>query len=306
LDLQADSQNNTTKCGYVAIVGRPNVGKSSLLNKLINEKVSITSRRPQTTRHRIIGIHTNDARQIIFIDTPGMHSNRKTALSRYMNRTAESALHSVDVIFFVVDAGYWLEHDARILEMIKEVKCPVFLLVNKVDKISNKEELLPFLQACEKRRSFHGIYPISAKHGTNLDLLMKEVGEILPYSPFYYHPEQVTDRDKVFQITEIIREKIMRILGQELPYATTVTLIDRKKEGEVWHLHGVIFVERDSQKPIVIGDGGLRIREISRQARLDIERLLDSKVFLRLFVKVKSQWSDDEKTLSELGYGDDN
>lgn len=301
-----DSNNNiVTKCGYVAIVGRPNVGKSSLLNKLIHEKVSITSRRPQTTRHRIIGIHTDNDRQIIFIDTPGMHSNRKTALSRYMNKTAESALHGADIIFFVVEAGYWLEDDARILEMIKGATCPVFLLVNKVDKISDKAELLPFLQAGEKRFNFHSIYPISAKHSTNLDVLMREVGDLLPESPFYYHPEQITDRDKVFQITEIIREKLMRILGQELPYATTVTLIDRKKEGEHWHLHGIIFVERDSQKPIVIGDGGLRIREISRQARLDIERLLDSKVFLRLFVKVKSQWSDDEKILSELGYGDD-
>ncbi|RIA31753.1 GTP-binding protein Era [Ectopseudomonas oleovorans] len=293
-----------TRCGYVAIVGRPNVGKSTLLNHILGQKLAITSRKPQTTRHNMLGIKTEGEIQAVYVDTPGLHKNNEKALNRYMNRSASTALKDVDVVVFVVDRMRWTDEDQLVLEKVQHVKCPILLAVNKSDRLEDKSELLPHLNWLAEQLPQAEIVPISALQGQNLDTLEKLVGERLPESEHFYPEDQITDRSSRFLAAELIREKIMRQLGAELPYQITVEIEEFKQEGRILHIHGLILVERDGQKKIIIGDKGERIKRIGQDARKDMETMFDSKVMLNLWVKVKGGWSDDERALRSLGYLD--
>ena len=292
-----------TRCGVVAIVGRPNVGKSTLMNHLIGQKVSITSRKPQTTRHRIHGILSRDDYQIVFADTPGIHAGQERALNRAMNEAALSALNDVDVICFMVDGLKWTEGDEHVLKLLERAgDTPVVLLVNKVDSLENKQVLLPHLQALAERFSFAEMIPVSALRGHNLDALEKALADRLPEGAFWFEEDQLTDRSLRFMAAEIIREKVVRQLGQEVPHQITVE-IDLWEDGpKVTDIAASILVERRGQKKILIGDQGARIKQIGTQAREDIERLIERKVMLNLWVKIKAGWSDDERALRSLGY----
>nr|WP_313405883.1 GTPase Era [Pseudomonas sp.] len=293
-----------TRCGYVAIVGRPNVGKSTLLNHILGQKLAITSRKPQTTRHNMLGIKTEGDIQAVYVDTPGLHKHNDKALNRYMNRSASTALKDVDVVVFVVDRTRWTDEDQLVLEKVQHVKCPILLAVNKADRLEDKSELLPHLNWLAEQLPQAEIVPISALQGQNLDTLEKLVGERLPESEHFYPEDQITDRSSRFLAAELIREKIMRQLGAELPYQITVEIEEFKQEGRILHIHGLILVERDGQKKIIIGDKGERIKRIGADARKDMETMFDSKVMLNLWVKVKGGWSDDERALRSLGYLD--
>ena len=293
-----------TRCGYVAIVGRPNVGKSTLLNHILGQKLAITSRKPQTTRHNMLGIKTEGNVQAVYVDTPGLHKHNDKALNRYMNRSASSALKDVDVVVFVVDRTRWTDEDQLVLEKVQHVKCPILLAVNKADRLEDKSELLPHLEWLASQLPQAEVVPISALHGQNLDTLERLVAEHLPESEHFYPEDQITDRSSRFLAAELIREKIMRQLGAELPYQITVEIEEFKQEGRVLHIHGLILVERDGQKKIIIGDKGERIKRIGQDARKDMETMFDSKVMLNLWVKVKGGWSDDERALRSLGYTD--
>lgn len=292
------------RCGYVAIVGRPNVGKSTLLNHILGQKISITSRKPQTTRHQVLGIKTEGNHQIIFVDTPGLHLNAGKAINRFMNRAASSAIRDVDLIVFVVDRTAWTEEDAIVLEQIQQVGLPTLLVINKVDLLAEKEELLPHLEVLSAKADFAAILPVSALRQHNVQALEEQILALLPESEHFFPEDQITDRSQRFLAAEIVREKIMRQLGDELPYAITVQIEEFAQEGEVLHISAVIFVERNGQKRILIGEKGARLRSIGSDARRDMESLFDSKVMLRLWVKVKSGWSDDERALRSLGYDD--
>jgi GTP-binding protein Era len=292
------------RCGYVAIVGRPNVGKSTLLNHILGQKISITSRKPQTTRHQVLGIKTQDSHQIIFVDTPGLHMNAGKAINRFMNRAASSAIRDVDLIVFVVDRTAWTEEDTIVLEQIQQSGLPTMLVVNKVDLLADKGELLPHLQILADKADFAAILPVSALRQHNVQALEEQILKLLPESEHFFPEDQITDRSQRFLAAEIVREKIMRQLGDELPYAITVQIEEFAQEGQVLHISAVIFVERNGQKRILIGEKGSRLRSIGSDARGDMESLFDSKVMLRLWVKVKSGWSDDERALRSLGYDD--
>lgn len=297
------SLSEDTRCGYVAIIGRPNVGKSTLLNHILGQKVSITSRKPQTTRHQILGIKTTEETQIVFVDTPGMHQQAGKAINRYMNKAASSALQDVDAVIFVVDGVQWRDDDEWVLHKLALVKAPVLLVINKIDKVEDKEQLLPFIEMIGNKYKFEHVLPVSAIQGDGLKQLESLIEEQLPVSTHFFEPDQITDRSERFLVAEIIREKIMRQLGQELPYALAVEIESFKyDENETAHIHALILVERDGQKPIVIGKQGSRLRKIGTDARKDIEKLLDGKVMLNLWVKVKGGWSDDERALRSLGY----
>ena len=298
--MPADSK----RCGYVAIVGRPNVGKSTLLNHILGQKISITSRKPQTTRHQVLGIKTEDQHQIIFVDTPGLHKDAGKAINRYMNRAASAAIKDVDLVVFVVDRTAWTEEDAMVLEQIQRAGLPTMLVVNKVDLLADKAELLPHLQVLADKGDFAAILPVSALHKHNVAELEAEILKLLPESRHFFPEDQITDRSQRFLAAEIVREKIMRQLGDELPYAIAVEIEEFAQEGAVLHISAVIFVERKGQKKILIGEKGSRLRSIGTDARRDMELLFDSKVMLRLWVKVKSGWSDDERALRSLGYDD--
>lgn len=293
-----------TRCGYVAIVGRPNVGKSTLLNHILGQKLAITSRKPQTTRHNMLGIKTEGEVQAVYVDTPGLHKHSDKALNRYMNRSASTALKDVDVVVFVVDRTRWTDEDQMVLEKVQHVKCPILLAVNKADRLEDKNELLPHLEWLATQLPQAEVVPISALHGQNLDTLERLVADNLPESEHFYPEDQITDRSSRFLAAELIREKIMRQLGAELPYQITVEIEEFKQEGRILHIHGLILVERDGQKKIIIGDKGERIKRIGQEARKDMEVLFDSKVMLNLWVKVKGGWSDDERALRSLGYTD--
>ncbi len=290
------------RCGYAAIMGRPNVGKSTLLNRLIGQKVSITSRKPQTTRQRILGIKTEAEFQAIYVDTPGLHEHGNSALNRYMNESAKSALREVDVILFVVDGLRWTEQDEYVLKVIKLARAPVILAINKVDKVADKKRLLPHLDALAKKLPFAHIIPLSAKSGDNISVLEAQVNSLLPEGPALYPEDQVTDRSERFLAAELIREKLMRSLGEELPYAATVEVSAFSRQDKLLRIEAVIWVERAGQKAIVIGKGAARLKAIGQQARVEMEKLFDVKVFLQLHVKVKEGWSDDVKAMSGLGY----
>lgn len=293
------------RCGYVALVGRPNVGKSTLLNHLLGQKISITSRKPQTTRHQILGIKTTDSAQVVYVDTPGIHLHGKRAMNRYMNRAAGSALEGVHVALFLVEPLRWTEEDELVLKRLKQSKVPVILVVNKVDTLEDKEALLPYLQEVAARYEFKHVIPVSALKGTSLDILETNIAEFLEVSGPYYPEDQVTDRSLRFMAAEIVREKLMRRLGQELPYDLTVEIERFKEQKGIVHIHALIWVERKNQKAIIIGKGGERIKAIGEEARHDIEKLVEKKVYLELWVKIKEGWSDDERALQSLGYHDE-
>ncbi|NCF19330.1 MAG: GTPase Era [Haliea sp.] len=270
------------RCGYVAIVGRPNVGKSTLLNHLLGQKISITSRKPQTTRHQVLGIKTEDDYQIIFVDTPGLHLKAEKAINRYMNRAASSAIRDVDLVIFVVDRTAWTEEDELVLQQVRQSGLPVLLAVNKVDLLEDKSALLPQLQMLADKADFEAIVPLSALRRHNVEQLEREILKHLPESEHFFPEEQITDRSQRFLAAEIVREKIMRQLGEELPYAATVEIEEFTQEDAVLHISAVILVERKGQKKILIGEKGARLRSIGSEARVDMERLFDSKVMLRL------------------------
>ncbi|WGL16717.1 GTPase Era [Microbulbifer bruguierae] len=293
-----------TRCGYVAIVGRPNVGKSTLLNHILGQKICITSRKPQTTRHNMLGIKTEGPNQIIFVDTPGLHAGEEKAINRYMNRAAISSTRDVDVVVFVIERARWTEGDELVAQKLRGLKCPLIVAVNKVDQLEEKGEMLPQLQALSERFPDAEIVPVSALRDSNLDALEKVIVERLPEGVHFFEEDQITDRSSRFLAAEIVREKVMRQLGAEIPYAVTVEVEEFAQEGKVLHISAAILVERNGQKRILIGTKGERIKQIGQQARLDMERLFDSKVMLNLWVKVKSGWSDDERALRSLGYVD--
>jgi GTP-binding protein Era len=297
-------ENKTGRCGYVAIVGRPNVGKSTLLNHILGQKISITSRKPQTTRHQVLGIKTEGDTQIIFVDTPGLHKLESKAINRFMNRAASSAIRDVDAVIFVVDRTAFNEEDEMVLEQVFRANVPVILAVNKVDLLEDKGVLLPHLQTLEAKGDFAAIMPISALSQHNVEELEAQVSQYLPSAAHFFPEDQITDRSQRFLAAEVVREKITRQLGDELPYSVSVEIEEFGMDGEVLHISALIFVERQGQKKILIGDGGSRLRSIGTDARQDMQLLFDNKVMLRLWVKVKSGWSDDERALRSLGYDD--
>lgn len=292
------------RCGYVAIVGRPNVGKSTLLNHILGQKISITSRKPQTTRHQVLGIKTEEDHQIIFVDTPGLHRDAEKAINRYMNRAASSAIKDVDLVLFLIDRTAWTDEDQMVLEHVQRAKLPAMLVVNKVDLLDDKTVLLPHLKILEEKGDFAAIMPLSALRQHNVEELEREILQYLPESDHFFPEDQITNRSQRFLAAEIVREKIMRQLGDELPYSIAVEIEEFVQEADVLHISAVIFVERKGQKKILIGEKGTRLRSVGTDARVDMERLFDSKVMLRLWVKVKSGWSDDERALRSLGYDD--
>lgn len=291
-----------SRCGYVAIVGRPNVGKSTLLNHILGQKLAITSRKPQTTRHTLLGIKTEGSVQAIYVDTPGLHKDADKALNRFMNKSASQVLREVDVVLFVVDRTRWTDEDEMVWNKVRHLECPVLLVVNKVDRLEDKKDMLPHLEWLAAQLPQAEIVPVSALHGGNIDRLEQLVAERLPESEHYYPDDQLTDRSSRFLAAELVREKVMRQLGAEVPYQVAVEIEQFKQEGKVLHIHALILVEREGQKKIIIGDGGARMKKIGQEARLDMQKLFGSKVMLNLWVKVKRGWSDDERALNSLGY----
>ena len=291
-------------CGFVALIGRPNVGKSTLMNHLLKQKISITSRKPQTTRHRILGINTTEAGQAIYMDTPGMHNNESKALNRYLNRTAETTLLGVDVIVWLIDGLSWHEYDEVIFKKLEQAGLPVILAVNKVDKVKDKDEILAFFAEAQHKFPFEHLVPISALKRTNLDELENLIMQLLPEQNLIYPEDQITDRPERFLAAEIIREKLTRRLGDEVPYALTVEMERYEEHENLTKIYAIIWVERLGQKTIVIGKDGEMLKSVGTDARIDIERLIDQKVYLQLWVKVKKNWSDNERAMQSLGFND--
>jgi len=292
------------RSGYVALVGRPNVGKSTIMNRMIGQKISITSRRPQTTRHRILGIKTDEDAQIIFVDTPGLHAKQPRAMNRYLNRAATDSLKDVDVVVFVVEGTRWHKDDEWVLEKLGYLSCPVIVAINKIDRIEDKESLLPFMQELAEKGDFAAIVPVCARRGDHLDELEKAILEHLPVSVPFYPEDQVTDRSERFLAAELVREKLFRKLGEEIPYGLTVEIESFKEEKNLLHIHALIWVEKSSQKPIVIGKKGALLKAVGKEAREDMQKTFDRKVFLQLWVKVKEGWADNDRALRSLGYQD--
>jgi len=290
------------RCGYIALVGRPNVGKSTLLNRILGQKISITSRRPQTTRHRVLGIKTLPHAQLIYVDTPGIHGFNGRAMNRYMNRTASSVLADVDVVVFLVEGLRWTADDDLVLKKLAQTGSPVILAVNKIDALEKRDALLPGLQVLAEKFPFTDIIPLSARKGDNVAALESCIEALLPEARPFFPEDQVTDRSVRFLAAELVREKLFRKLGRELPYGLTVQIEEYRSEPGMTHIHALIWVERDSQKTIVIGKGGRVLKEVGREARLDIEELIGSRVNLKLWVKIKEGWADDERALQSLGY----
>jgi GTP-binding protein Era len=294
--------NPEYRCGLVAVVGRPNVGKSTLINSLMRRKVSIVTAKPQTTRHRILAVHTAATCQVIFVDTPGLHRKSGKAMNRLMNRTAANALMDADLVLFVSDATRWTEEDDDVLERLKMAKSPVFALLNKIDKVHPKEKLLDSLASVSSRFDFTEVVPVSAKKNDNLALLMEMIPAYLPESPPLFPEDMYTDRNEEFHVAEIIREKLTLQLHQEMPYGLTVQIERIAREERGIAISAIVWVERDSQKGIAIGKHGAVLKTVGRAARLDIAKLLGQPIHLELFVKVKSNWADNEKDLMNLGY----
>ena len=292
--------------GYVAIIGRPNVGKSTLINRVLGQKLCITSRRPQTTRHRILGIKTDDDSQLIYVDTPGLHIDDKKAMNRYMNRAAASSIDDVDVILFVVDGMNWTDEDEKVLERLKvSAKAPVILVINKMDKLADKEVMLPHIQKLSAQFDYANVFPISARKGMNLDELEKQIKQLMPEGELIFPEDQITDRSSRFLAAELVREQLFRHLGQELPYSITVEIEQFDDEKDLYRIGAVIYVERDGQKAIVIGKKGDLLKSVGKDARIEMQSLFGHKVFLRLWVKVREGWGDNERMLKNLGYNDE-
>ncbi len=296
---------NNTRSGYVAIVGQPNVGKSTLMNYCLGKKLSITSRKPQTTRHRILGVKTIDDVQIMYMDTPGLHLSAKKAMNKIMNRVARAALHDVNVVVFMVEALHWDEQDEWILKLLQDITLPVVLVINKIDKIKDRRMLLPFIEKISDQYSFAKVIPLSAKQGDQVEEFEQEIISLLPEDVHYYSPEHFTDRSDRFVAAEFVREKLMRLLGQEIPYAVTVMIDAFEEDDKIIRVSAIIYVEKDSQKSIVIGEKGAKLKAVGTAAREDMEMFFDKKIFVKLWVKVKGGWSDDERALRSLGYNDE-
>lgn len=305
--MQQQNNDDATYCGFVAIVGRPNVGKSTLINKILGQKVSITSRKPQTTRHRVMGIDTDGAYQTIYVDTPGLHSEEKRAINRLMNRAAASSIGNVEMVFFLVEGTQWTGDDEMILNKLRK-SChdtPVICVVNKEDNVQIRSEMLPHLQWLGTQYEFDAIMPISAKNGDGVDKLISLAREAIPQGQHHFPEDYITDRSQRFMASEIIREKLMRFTGDEIPYAVTVEVeAFTMQPNGVFNVSALILVEREGQKRMIIGKKGEKLKQIGREARKDMEEMFDNKVFLELWVKVKSGWADDERALNSLGYGD--
>lgn len=298
--------SESNHCGLVAIVGRPNVGKSTLLNAMLGQKVSITSRKPQTTRHRILGILTEENRQAVLVDTPGLHAEEKRAINRLMNRAASSSIAEVELILFLVEGTNWTSDDELVLNKVKKSGAPCILIVNKIDNVQDKEELLPHLQKITADYEFKEVIPVSASKGDNVDKVKELCLQALPEGDFWFPEDYITDRSSRFMASEIIREKLMRFTGDELPYSTTVEIEQFKMDDKgILHINALILVERNSQKRMVIGNKGERLKTIGQEARRDMQEMFERQVFLETWVKVKSGWADDERALRSLGYGDD-
>ncbi len=293
--------SSTIHSGYIAIVGRPNVGKSTLLNRLVGEKISIVSRKAQTTRHRIMGILTDEKSQFVFVDTPGFQTKYSNALNRAMNRGVKQALNDVDVVLFVIEAGRFDAKDKAVVKLLPQDR-PVILVVNKVDQIKDKTALFPFIAEVAAEHDFAAVVPVSAAKGKQTDDILREAAKHLPNEGLMFGEDELTDKSERFLAAEYIREKLFRLLGDELPYATTVEVEKFEIEGSMRRIYAAIVVDRESHKAIVIGKGGESLKRIASEARQDMERLFDGKVYLEVWVKVKSGWTDDERLLKSLGY----
>ena len=292
------------QCGYVAILGRPNVGKSTLLNKMLGQKVSITSKKPQTTRHQLLGIKTIDACQFLYVDTPGIHGEEPRAINRYMNRSALSVIRDMDVVLFMLDRTAWTADDQKVADALARFSGKLIVVVNKIDQLKKKNDLLPVLEKHQKTFTEAELVPISAVTGENVKELESLIEKHLPAGPFFFPDDQVTDKSERFLVAEIVREKLTRKLGEEIPYVLTIQ-VDRFEVGDkITEIDVTIFVEKDGQKGILIGKKGERLKQIGIDARKDIEALLDTKVLLTTWVKVRSGWSDDDRALKSLGYTD--
>ena len=288
--------------GSIAVVGRPNVGKSTLVNELIGQKLSITSHRPQTTRHRINAIDTQKKYQMVFVDTPGIHIGNNKAINSYMNRAASSSFSDVDIIIWIVEAFKWTKEDARVLEHLKKVDIPVLLCINKIDKLSSIDKILPFLESMGEKFQATEVFPLSAFNRVDTSKLRKLILKYLPEQDAIYDEDYITDRSQKFVISEFIREKLMRNLSNELPYDITVEIEKFELDGKMYRIAGRIFVDKASQKSIVIGQNGEMLKKIGQESRQTIEGFLEAKVFLELWVKVRQGWSDDKRALASLGY----
>lgn len=289
------------RCGLIAIVGRPNVGKSTLLNALVGQKVSITSAKAQTTRHRITGVRTVESTQFVFVDTPGFQTRHSAPLNRTLNRTVQGVLNDVDVVLFVVEAGRFGLDDAKVLALMPEGR-PVILVANKLDAVQRRAEMLPWLKGMQERHAFAEFVPLSAKKEADVQRLLEIVGPYLPVQPWLYEEDALTDRSERFLASELIREKLFRLTGDELPYTSTVVIDKFEEEGNLRRIAATIIVERDAHKGMVIGNEGERLKRIGSEARQDLERLMDAKVFIELWVKVRSGWADNEEHLRTYGY----
>jgi len=294
----------TRHCGYCAIVGRPNVGKSTLLNRLIGQKLAITSSKPQTTRHSILGVKNRTDGQIVYVDTPGIHQRGNQPMNRYLNRTAKSALQDIDLALFVVEALKWTPEDEAVLSSLVERKVAVVLVINKVDRIKDKQRILPYLSELSARYSFLEVFPVSAQKGDNIERLENGVISLLPEGDNFFPEDQLTDRSERFFAAELIREQLTRRYAKEIPYALTVEIERFEEEGNLYRIGAVIWVERKGQKNIIIGNKGEALKEVATQARLEMERFYGRKVFLDVWIKIKKSWSSDESALSKLGYSD--
>jgi len=293
--------NPKTKSGYVSIVGKTNAGKSTLLNNILGQKIAITSRKPQTTRHRFLGIRTDNENQIIFVDTPGFHSGQKRALNRYMNKVASNAMRGVDIVLYVLDKLNWSEDDlSRVQSISKETS--IILIINKVDKLEDKGSLLPFIDSLSKDNLFSHIVPVSALKDIGVENLVRLIHEQLPEGGHLYPEDQVTDISEKFLASEIVRENCINRLGDELPYRITVSIERFNQLKGIIHIDSVIYVEKQSQKGMLIGQSGSMLKSIGTASRKELEKLLDSKVMLKTWVKVKNNWSDNESLLPSMGY----
>ncbi len=296
------SKNKQTYCGYVTILGRPNVGKSTLLNNFIGQKLSITSRKPQTTRRHTIGVSTDKNYQIIYIDTPGLQDSPANAMNRYMNKEATNALTGIDVLIYMVEALKWTALDEHILGLLKDKTAPVILTINKMDKVKDKNILLPFLKDISGKMNFKEIIPVSALSKKSLRPLEKSIKKLLPMGTFQYPDDQITDKSQRYFAAEFIREKLIKRLGEELPYTTTVTIDSFVEKENIIHIDAIIWVATKGQKTIVIGQKGAGLKAIGERARKDMERMFENKVFLRTWVKVKDKWMDNELSIKQLGF----
>jgi GTP-binding protein Era len=295
------SPESDYRCGYIAIVGRPNVGKSTLMNALIGAKVSITSRKAQTTRHRITGIQTIENTQFVYVDTPGFQTRHSNALNKTLNRTVTNTLTASDVILYLVEAGTFTDADKKVVDLLPG-NVPVILVINKSDRVKDKAALMPFAQKVAAQHNFVAVVPVSAQQRFQLDNLQQEITRLLPNNPPMFGPDDITDRSEKFLASEIVREKVFRFVGDELPYTSTVLIEKFEQEGDLRRIFAAILVERDTHKSMVIGNKGARLKEISTQARLDMERLFGGPVYLEIWVKVKSGWADNEAGLRAYGY----